>query len=92
MVLPPAYIQRLKKLLLIGGMLDSMHDVGNLNVENRKTSFADFTEILKKTRGVTHENGGKAAIKEFLKYDFRPIFEYYDLRNNLYKILFRFKR
>ncbi|KAG9236014.1 putative DNA topoisomerase 1 [Amylocarpus encephaloides] len=62
-----------------GAMLHS-----TLNVENptfQKNFFADFTEEVKKTGGAKDKDGNKVAIKEFSKLDFKPIFNYYDGKN-----------
>ncbi|GLI78520.1 DNA topoisomerase 1 [Penicillium ochrochloron] len=59
-----------------GSMLNSTH-----NVENpvfQKNFFSDFKDILKKTGGAKDSKGNKVDIKEFVKCDFKPIFEYYD--------------
>ncbi|KAJ5719036.1 hypothetical protein N7493_007491 [Penicillium malachiteum] len=59
-----------------GGMLNSTH-----NVENpvfQKNFFTDFKDILKQTGGAKDAQGNKVDIKEFIKCDFKPIFEFYD--------------
>lgn len=61
-----------------GSMLNSTH-----NVENpvfQENFFHDFKDILKKTGGAKDSNGNKVNIKEFDKCDFKPIFEYYDMK------------
>jgi DNA topoisomerase-1 len=51
-----------------GAMLNSTHNV-------------DFTEEVKKTGGAKDKDGNKVSIKEFAKLDFKPIFNYYDAKN-----------
>ncbi|KAI1499170.1 putative DNA topoisomerase 1 [Biscogniauxia marginata] len=66
-----------------GAMLNSTH-----NVENpvfQKNFFEDFKEILGKTGGAKDSKGNKVAIKEFAKLDFKPIFEYYNGKNEARK-------
>ena len=59
-----------------GSMLNSTHNVENPTFQ--KNFFADFQEILKKTGGAKDRDGSKVEIKEFVKCDFKPIFEYFD--------------
>lgn len=62
-----------------GAMLNSTHNVENPTFQ--KNFFADFTEEVKKTGGARGPDGSKIAIKEFSKLDFKPIFNYYDAKN-----------
>ncbi|KAF4624539.1 hypothetical protein G7Y89_g13631 [Cudoniella acicularis] len=62
-----------------GAMLNSTHNVENPTFQ--KNFFADFTEEVKKTGGAKDKDGNKVAIKEFSKLDFKPIFNYYDGKN-----------
>ncbi|KAL8898255.1 MAG: hypothetical protein Q9192_002176 [Flavoplaca navasiana] len=59
-----------------GSMLNSTHNVENPTFQ--KNFFADFQEILKKTGGARDKDGSKVEIKEIMKCDFKPIFEYFD--------------
>ena len=59
-----------------GSMLNSTHNVENPTFQ--KNFFTDFQEILKKTGGAKDRDGSKVEIKEFVKCDFKPIFEYFD--------------
>jgi len=67
-----------------GSMLHSTN-----NVENRvfqKNFFDDFQEVLKSTGGAKDAaGGGKVAIKDFAKLDFKPIFEYYKAKSDAKK-------
>lgn len=61
-----------------GSMLNSLH-----NVENpifQKNFFQDFTAIIKKTGGAKDSKGKVVPIKEFSKCDFKPIFDYYEMK------------
>jgi DNA topoisomerase-1 len=62
-----------------GAMLNSTHNVENPTFQ--KNFFADFTEEVKKTGGAKDKDGNKISIKEFAKLDFKPIFNYYDGKN-----------
>ena len=62
-----------------GAMLNSTHNVENPTFQ--KNFFADFTEEVKKTGGAKDKDGNKVSIKEFSKLDFKPIFNYYDGKN-----------
>ncbi|TVY49005.1 DNA topoisomerase [Lachnellula occidentalis] len=62
-----------------GAMLNSTHNVENPTFQ--KNFFADFTDEVKKTGGAKDKDGNKVAIKEFEKLDFKPIFNYYDGKN-----------
>jgi DNA topoisomerase-1 len=62
-----------------GAMLNSTHNVENPTFQ--KNFFADFTEEVKKTGGAKDKDGNKVSIKEFAKLDFKPIFNYYDAKN-----------
>ena len=68
-----------------GSMLNSTHNVENPTFQ--KNFFNDFKEILKKTGGAMDKDGEKVPVKEFLKCDFRPIFEYYDAQREAKKAL-----
>ena len=68
-----------------GGMLNS-----TLNVENptfQKNFFHDFQAVLKETGGARDKDGNKVNIREFVKCDFKPIFEYYDAQRTEKKAL-----
>ena len=62
-----------------GAMLNSTHNVENPTFQ--KNFFTDFTEEVKKTGGAKDKDGNKVSIKEFAKLDFKPIFNYYDAKN-----------
>jgi DNA topoisomerase-1 len=62
-----------------GAMLNSTHNVENPTFQ--KNFFVDFTEEVKKTGGAKDKDGNKVSIKEFSKLDFKPIFNYYDAKN-----------
>jgi DNA topoisomerase-1 len=62
-----------------GAMLSSTHNVENPTFQ--KNFFHDFSEEIKKTGGAKDRDGNKIAIKEFSKLDFKPIFNYYDAKN-----------
>ncbi len=62
-----------------GAMLNSTHNVDNPTFQ--KNFFADFTEEVKKTGGAKGPDGNKVLIKDFSKLDFKPIFSYYDGKN-----------
>jgi DNA topoisomerase-1 len=62
-----------------GAMLSSTHNVENPTFQTN--FFNDFTEVVKKTGGAKDRDGNKIAIKEFSKLDFKPIFNYYDAKN-----------
>jgi DNA topoisomerase-1 len=62
-----------------GAMLNSTHNVENPTFQ--KNFFADFTEAVKRTGGAKDKDGNKVSIKEFSKLDFKPIFNYYDGKN-----------
>jgi DNA topoisomerase-1 len=62
-----------------GAMLNSTHNVENPTFQ--KNFFADFTEEVKRTGGAKDKDGNKVSIKEFAKLDFKPIFNYYDGKN-----------
>ncbi|RDL34730.1 Uncharacterized protein BP5553_07858 [Venustampulla echinocandica] len=62
-----------------GAMLNSTHNVENPTFQ--KNFFADFAEEVKKTGGARGPDGNKIAIKDFSKLDFKPIFNYYDAKN-----------
>ena len=66
-----------------GAMLNSTHNVENPTFQ--KNFFADFIESLKNTGGAKDKDGNKVAVKEFSKLDFKPIFEYYDAKNQAKK-------
>lgn len=68
-----------------GSMLNSTHNVENPTFQ--KNFFADFTDIVKKTGGAKDPSGNKVAIKQFAKCDFKPIFEYYDMKREEKKAL-----
>ena len=68
-----------------GSMLNSTHNVENPTFQ--KNFFADFQEILKKTGGAKDRDGSKVEIKEFVKCDFKPIFEYFDAQRGEKKAL-----
>jgi DNA topoisomerase I len=68
-----------------GSMLNSTHNVENPTFQ--KNFFNDFKEILKKTGGATDSSGEKVAIREFVKCDFRHIFNYYDAQREAKKAL-----
>ena len=59
-----------------GAMLNSTHNVENPTFQ--KNFFEDFQDMLEKTGGAKDREGNKVNIKEFVKCDFKPIFEYYD--------------
>lgn len=61
-----------------GGMLNSTHNVENPTFQ--KNFFEDFKEILKKTGGAKNDKGETVPIKTFAKCDFKPIFEYYEMK------------
>lgn len=61
-----------------GGMLNSTHNVENPTFQ--KNFFTDFKEILKKTGGAKDAQGSAVPIKEFVKCDFTPIFDYYETK------------
>ncbi|KKA25082.1 2-alkenal reductase [Rasamsonia emersonii CBS 393.64] len=61
-----------------GSMLNSTHNVENPTFQ--KNFFGDFQEVLKKTGGAKDPQGNPVEIKEFSKCDFRPIFEYYEMK------------
>jgi DNA topoisomerase-1 len=61
-----------------GSMLNSTHNVENPTF--RKNFFDDFTAIIKKSGGAKDPQGKPVAIKEFDKCDFKPIFEYYEMK------------
>ena len=62
-----------------GAMLNSTHNVENPTFQ--KNFFEDFTEEVKKTGGAKDRDGNKVSIKDFSKLDFKPIFNYYDGKN-----------
>jgi DNA topoisomerase-1 len=62
-----------------GAMLNSTHNVENPTFQ--KNFFEDFTEEVKKTGGAKDGDGNKVSIKDFSKLDFKPIFNYYDAKN-----------
>lgn len=62
-----------------GAMLNSTHNVENPTFQ--KNFLEDFTEAVKKTGGAKDKDGNKISIKEFSKLDFKPIFNYYDGKN-----------
>lgn len=68
-----------------GSMLNSTHNVENPTFQ--KNFFGDFTEIIKKTGGAKDSSGNKVPIKDFAKCDFKPIFEYYDMKREQKKAL-----
>lgn len=68
-----------------GSMLNSTHNVENPTFQ--KNFFNDFTEIIKKTGGAKDPSGNKVAIKQFAKCDFKPIFEYYEMKREEKKAL-----
>lgn len=68
-----------------GSMLNSTHNVENPTFQ--KNFFADFQEILKKTGGAKDKEGNKVDIKDFVKCDFKPIFEYFDAQRTEKKAL-----
>ncbi|KAL8704560.1 MAG: hypothetical protein Q9201_002295 [Fulgogasparrea decipioides] len=59
-----------------GSMLNSTHNVENPTFQ--KNFFEDFQEVLKETGGARDREGNKVNIKEFVKCDFKPIYEYFD--------------
>lgn len=61
-----------------GSMLNSTHNVENPTFQ--KNFFMDFQDILKKTGGAKDPQGNPVEIKEFAKCDFRPIFDYYEMK------------
>lgn len=61
-----------------GSMLNSTHNVENPTFQ--KNFFDDFKDILKKTGGAKDSQGKPVQIKEFAKCDFKPIFEYYEMK------------
>ncbi|KAK2798435.1 DNA topoisomerase 1 [Onygenales sp. PD_10] len=61
-----------------GSMLNSTHNVENPTFQ--KNFFHDFSEIITKTGGAKDSKGNKVAIKSFDKCDFKPIFEYYEMK------------
>ncbi|CRG90405.1 DNA topoisomerase I [Talaromyces islandicus] len=61
-----------------GSMLNSTHNVENPTFQ--KNFFEDFKAILKKTGGAKDSQGKPVQIKEFTKCDFKPIFEYYEMK------------
>jgi DNA topoisomerase-1 len=68
-----------------GSMLNSTHNVENPTFQ--KNFFQDFTDIIKKTGGARDPDGNVVPIKEFGKCDFRPIFEYYEMKREQKKAL-----
>lgn len=62
-----------------GAMLNSAHNVENPTFQ--KNFFADFADEVKNTGGAKDKDGNKVAIKDFSKLDFKPIFNYYDGKN-----------
>ncbi|EAS33798.1 topoisomerase I [Coccidioides immitis RS] len=68
-----------------GSMLNSTHNVENPTFQ--KNFFEDFTAIIKKTGGAKDSQGNKVLIKDFKKCDFRPIFEYYEMKREEKKAL-----
>jgi DNA topoisomerase-1 len=62
-----------------GAMLNSTHNVENPTFQ--KNFFEDFTDEVKKTGGAKDKDGNKVAINDFSKLDFKPIFNYYDGKN-----------
>ncbi|CAG8976553.1 hypothetical protein HYALB_00010195 [Hymenoscyphus albidus] len=62
-----------------GAMLNSTHNVENPTFQ--KNFFADLKEIVKKTGGAKDKDGNKVDLKDFSKLDFKPIFNYYDAKN-----------
>jgi DNA topoisomerase-1 len=62
-----------------GAMLNSTHNVENPTFQ--KNFFEDFTEEVRKTGGAKDKDGNLVEIKEFSKLDFKPIFQYYDAKN-----------
>jgi DNA topoisomerase I len=66
-----------------GAMLNSTHNVENPTFQ--KNFFEDFKEEVKKTGGAKDKDGNKLSIKDFSKdfskLDFKPIFNYYDGKN-----------
>ncbi|KAL1970520.1 hypothetical protein VTN77DRAFT_4164 [Rasamsonia byssochlamydoides] len=61
-----------------GSMLNSTHNVENPTFQ--KNFFGDFQDVLKRTGGAKDPQGNPVEIKEFAKCDFRPIFEYYEMK------------
>ncbi|OKL59479.1 DNA topoisomerase 1 [Talaromyces atroroseus] len=61
-----------------GGMLNSTHNVENPTFQ--KNFFEDFRAIIKKTGGAKNQKGEPVDIKVFKKCDFKPIFEYYEMK------------
>ncbi|KAH8700624.1 topoisomerase I [Talaromyces proteolyticus] len=61
-----------------GGMLNSTHNVENPTFQ--ANFFEDFKAIIKKTGGAKDSQGKPIQIKEFAKCDFKPIFEYYEMK------------
>ena len=68
-----------------GAMLNSTHNVENPTFQ--KNFFADFQQMLKESGGATDKNGNKVQLKEFVKCDFQPIFDYYDAQRTEKKAL-----
>ncbi|KAI1980593.1 DNA topoisomerase 1 [Ophidiomyces ophidiicola] len=61
-----------------GSMLNSTHNVENPTFQ--KNFFEDFTAIIKKTGGAKDSKGKSVSVKDFKKCDFKPIFDYYDMK------------
>ena len=68
-----------------GAMLNSTHNVENPTFQ--KNFFADFQKMLKESGGATDKKGNEVQVKEFVKCDFQPIFEYYDAQRTEKKAL-----
>lgn len=61
-----------------GTMLNSAHNVENPTFQ--KNFFQDFTAIVKKTGGAKDPSGKPVLIKEFSKCDFKPMFDYFEMK------------
>ena len=68
-----------------GSMLNSTHNVENPTFQ--KNFFADFKEMLDKTKHATDKDGNRVKITSFNKCDFQPIFNHVDAERQAKKAL-----
>ncbi|KAK1636544.1 eukaryotic DNA topoisomerase I [Colletotrichum phormii] len=66
-----------------GAMLNSKHNVDNPVFQ--KNFFDDFKAVLKESGHATDKQGNKVDIKDFMKMDFEPIFNYYEQQSAIRK-------